>query len=247
MMEGFVDLHCHILPGLDDGSKDIHQTGEMLQFAYEEGIRKIIATPHNYASHKSASPERIMQKVKEVNELAKKEGIDITVYPGNEIFYRSGVAEQLDDGQLLTMAGTRFVLLEFYPDVEWSYFYAGIQELQRYGYYPIIAHCERYDCLYRKKEYLDELTKSGIALQVNASSFLQPFGNEWRKRSRMLLKKGMITYIGTDAHNTKNRLPRIQQCANFLNKRVGADNAERLLIFNAEKYILNRKEYDSGN
>lgn len=236
-MKNYIDIHCHILPGLDDGSKDMAMTEAMLRMAYDEGIRKIIATPHNYANHKSASATKILETISKVNAFARENDIGIEIYPGNEIFYRRGVGELLEAGEILTMAGSETVLVEFYPEAEWSYLRSGIQELQQYGYDIILAHCERYDCLYKKKERLEELVKSGVSLQVNASSFLGKLGDVWRKRSRDLLKKDMIGYIGTDSHNLTSRPPRLEACATFLKKKAGTERADRLLYFHAEKLI----------
>lgn len=241
-MIDFIDIHCHILPGLDDGSRDLKQTEEMLKTAYDEGIRKMIATPHNYANHRSASPEKIMEAVSKVNHLAKEKNIGIEVFPGNEIFYRQGVCELLEEGKILTMAGSQYVLVEFYPDTDWHYLRSGVQELQQYGYTVILAHSERYECLYEKDTRMKELVNSGVCIQVNASSFNCSFGDPWRKRSRSLLKKGMISFIGTDAHNNESRAPKMQACAKFLYKRAGSETSERLLYLNAEKELIQKED-----
>ena len=237
---GWIDIHCHILPGLDDGSKNMEQTERMLRIAYSEGIRTMITTPHNYASHRSASPETIRKTVAQVNAFAKEKNIGITLYPGNEIFYRQGVGELIEQGKILTMADSNYVLVEFYPNCDYQYLRAGIQELQQYGYEVILAHAERYDCLYEKKGRLQDLHASGVLIQVNASSFLASFGAAWRKRSRSLLKQDLIRFLGTDAHNEDSRSPKLDAAAKFLFKKVGAKQAEALLYQNAKKEILTK-------
>ncbi len=238
--KGFIDVHCHILPGVDDGAKDIEQAKEMLQIAYEEGIRAIVVTPHNYASHRSVTLWQMQEVIQKLNTLLQSWNMNIWLYPGNEIFYRSGVAEQLENGSIQTMAGSRYVLIEFEPTVEYSYLRDGLSEILNYGYFPILAHAERYDCLFRKKERPLELKKRGIYIQINASSLVEGFGSELKRRSKILLKDNAIDFIGTDAHSNRTRAPRIKRCAEYLVKKIGKEKAERILFNNPQAILDNR-------
>lgn len=237
----FTDIHCHILPGLDDGASSFDEAENMLRIAYEEGIRRIIATPHNYATRKSAGAESIKECVQWMNLYAQECNIPISLYYGNEVYYRSGIADLLEKGEILTLAGSRYVLVEFEPGVEFSYLRDGLQELLRYGYFPILAHAERYDCLYIKKERIQELQNSGIYFQVNASSCLQGFMSEDSKRLKLLRKNNCIHYIGTDAHSNRTRAPKIKQCTSYLYKKMGNKKAMELLFTNPEAIIQNKR------
>ena len=237
----FTDIHCHILPGLDDGADNFEEAENMLRTAYEEGIRRIIATPHNYATRKSASAERIRECVQSMNMYAKECNIPISLYNGNEIYYRTGIADLLEKGEILTLAGSRYVLVEFDPGVDFSYLRDGMQELLRYGYFPILAHVERYDCLYEKKIRIQELKNSGIYFQVNASSCLQGFMSEDRKRIKLLMKEKCIHFIGTDAHSNRSRAPKMKQCITYLYKRLGREQVQNILFTNPEKIIQDRR------
>ena len=239
--DGFWDIHCHILPGLDDGARNFKESEAMLQTAYEEGIRRIIATPHYFATRKSAGVEQIRESAERINQFLKEKEIPISIYCGNEIYYRTGVAELLEKGEILTMAGSRYVLVEFDPGVDFSYLRDGMGELQRYGYFPILAHAERYDCLYDKKNRIQELRNCGIYFQVNASSCLQGFMSEDRKRIKLLIKEACVHFIGTDAHSNRTRSPKIKQCVAYLNKKLGAGQAEKILFSNPEAIFQNRR------
>ena len=161
MYEGdFTDIHCHILPALDDGAGDFEEAEKMLLTAHEEGICRMIATPHYYASRRSASAESIRECALWLTMYAEKCGIPISLYYGNEIYYRNGVADLLEKGEILTLADSNYALIEFDPGVDYSYLRDGMGELLRYGYYPILAHAERYDCLFEKKGRLKELKNS---------------------------------------------------------------------------------------
>lgn len=239
--DGFIDIHCHILPGIDDGARNLEQAKEMFETAYEEGIRTIIVTPHNYVSHKSASPDIIRGSIQELEAHLKEWEIPILLHAGNEVFYRSGVADLLDEKRVLTLADSRYVLVEFDTYVEYSYLRDGLNELARYGFFPVIAHAERYDCLFAKKERIRELKNSGIYFQVNASSFWEKWGSEYKKRAKTLLKEGVIDLIGTDAHSNRSRAPKIVQCAEYLVKKMGKERAEKILFQNPQNVLQDKR------
>lgn len=236
-MNGFVDLHCHILPALDDGAKDMDKTKEMLKIAYEEGIRRIIATPHFFASKKSASLERIEETIREVESRMEEWGFYIKLYPGNEIYYRSEVAELLEEGKIATMAGSQYVLVEFDPMTEYSYLRDGILKLDSYGYIPILAHTERYECLFEKKERLQRVKDHGGLIQVNASSFQGGMFDEMAKRAKYIMKNNLLDFLGTDAHSTGKRSPRMKDTASYLYKKLGNHKAEKILLHNPQAVI----------
>ena len=236
-MDRFIDMHCHILPALDDGAGNMEKTREMLQIAYEEGIREIIATPHFFASKKSASVEQIEDMIYEVERQMQQWGFEIKLYPGNEIYYRSEVPDLLEEGKIATLAGSRYVLVEFDPVTEYSYLRDGILKLDSYGYIPILAHTERYECLWKKKEKLQRVKDHGGLIQVNASSFQGGMFDEMAKRARYLMKNDLLDFIGTDAHSTGKRSPRMKETASYLYKKLGSKKADRILVENPKAVI----------
>ena len=236
-MDKLIDMHCHILPALDDGAGNMEKAREMLQIAYEEGIREIIATPHFFASKKSASVEQIKETISEVERQMEQWGFQIRLYPGNEIYYRSEVPDLLEEGQIATLAGSRYVLVEFDPMTEYSYLRDGIKKLDSYGYVPILAHTERYECLWKKKEKLQRVRDHGGRIQVNASSFQGGMFDEMAKRARYLMKNDLLDFVGTDAHSTGKRSPRMKETASYLYKKLGSRQAEKILKQNPRAVI----------
>lgn len=239
--EAFTDVHCHILPGLDDGAKSLEQSREMFAIAYQEGIREIIVTPHNYASKKSASANTIRTAVEQLENHLKEWDFPILLHAGNEIYYRSDVVDELEQGLILTLAGSHYVLVEFDPYTEYSYLRDGLSRLAHWGYYPVLAHAERYDCLYRKKERIRDLKNAGIYCQVNASTFLEKWGSEYKKRAKLLLKENAVNLIGTDAHSTRSRAPKMKQAAEYITKKLGKEEAERILFQNPQMIIKDKR------
>ena len=236
-MSGFIDLHSHVLPALDDGAKDFSKTREMLQMAYEEGIREIIATPHFFASRKSASVEEIKENIRSVKEAMEDWGFSIELYSGNEIYYRSEVAELLEEGKICTLADSRYVLVEFEPTTDYSYLRDGILKLDSYGYIPILAHAERYECLWEKKERLQRVKDHGGLIQVNASSFHGGMFDEMAKRAKYIMKNDLLDFVGTDAHSTGKRSPKMKETASHLYKKLGEKKAEQILLKNPKAVI----------
>lgn len=234
---GYIDIHSHILPGVDDGSKDIEQSLEMLEIAAQEGIREIILTPHNKAGHRNVSMEGILRRMAELQEEAQENGIPISLYAGNEIFYRDGVAEMLDEGSLCTLAGSHYVLVEFQPMEQFSYIRSAIYELTSNGYTPILAHVERYVCMVSNIDNVAYAIDRGALIQVNASTVTGIMGLKGKQFVKRLLKQKLIHFIGTDAHDSKRRSPQIEECAKYLSKKCDASYAAKLLHDNAASVI----------
>lgn len=240
MME-FTDIHSHILPGLDDGAKSLDETRGMLQIAYQEGVRRIIATPHFFSREKSASLEKIVETVVYIRGKLKEWELPIELYPGNEIYYQSETMDLLEEGRVCSMAGGRYVLVEFHPSEDFSYIRDGLWKLLSRGYYPILAHAERYECLFAQKDRLEELKKQGIYIQVNASSFQRGMFSERTKRSGYLLKRGLVDFVSTDAHGVEHRSPRIKECYHFICKKAGEETAEKLFVQNPMAVLQDKR------
>ena len=129
-MERFVDAHCHVLPEVDDGAQSMNETRQMLQMAYDEGIRYIIATPHHHPRRGKASPRQLRRQLKLVREEAEKISEKLRVYLGTEVYFGQDVPDKLKEDKILTMNRTRYVLVEFSPIDSFDYICQGIQQIQ---------------------------------------------------------------------------------------------------------------------
>lgn len=236
----FVDMHCHILPGIDDGAKDENETLEMLRIAYDSGIRHMIATPHYKQGHHNAEPDTIQRLVRQTEELAAQSGCPLSIYPGNEILYFDGMSERVAAGEILTMNGTDRVLVEFLPNAQYSYIRNAMDDVLGNGYTPILAHIERYECFLASPEKAYDLTDMGVEIQANASSLAGKYGHTIQKFLFGLAKDETITYVGTDAHGTKHRVPNMEKCKGVLQRKVDEDYLRAILFGNA--YDLTERE-----
>lgn len=221
------DMHCHILPGVDDGARNEGSTERMLNIACEDGVDGIVATPHFAYGQEKETLEGIKRKYWKVRDLWKEMGRDKELFLGNEVFYSEGVVDSLNSGIALTMNGTRYVLVEFGVDAGPSYVEMAIQKLRYAGYHPIIAHVERYPKLKRVKT-LQGLIEMGAYLQVNASTLCGEHGFMERHRMMRLMKLGLIHFVATDAHDSRARRPKLKECTEFLQKELGEEKVRQI-------------------
>lgn len=238
-MGGFIDVHSHILPDVDDGAEDIDETMQMLNIATKEGFKYIIFTPHYRCGCGKSFSKKIQEKIDLVNTKVSKQGIDLYLYIGCEIYYSERSLKELSDKTLPTMAGSRYVLIEFHPIVDYNYIVEAVKKILLEGYYPIIAHIERYKFITDSLEKIENLIKLGAKIQINASSIISRKNPPKRKIARDLLKNKLVHYVSTDAHDSVVRSPHIRKCIKFIERRYGKDYAMELLYHNPNK-IINR-------
>jgi len=233
------DIHCHILPGIDDGSRDMEETIRMLQTASAEGITHIIATPHYKAGRGCAESETIKKLLDKTRQEAAKHNLDIQLYSGNEVFYASELGDRFQSGRICTLNDSKYVLVEFSPMDSFNYIRNGLDEIIGMGYKPVLAHIERYECIVKHPEYAEDLRALGVGIQVNASSITGEVGRTIKKFVHRLLEDGLVDYVGTDAHSADSRRkPAINKCVSVLYKKYDSDYVTDILYRNAETNIL---------
>lgn len=235
---GFVDIHSHILPGIDDGAGSMEQALEMLRIAQSEGITDIIATPHYKSGRYKADSREVSRLLEKLQRAAEEESIAVRLYPGTEIYYHSELEERLDSGNLHTMNYTDFVLVEFSPFEDYGYIRNAAEDILSMGFVPVMAHVERYQCLLKDEERVQELKDMGCCIQVNASGIVGDYGLAAKRFTRKLLKKQLVDYVGTDAHNTDKRKPAMQKCADILYKKCSREYADAVLYENSRHDLL---------
>lgn len=240
-MENIIDIHSHILPGVDDGSDSLETSYRMLEIASKNGISQIILTPHNKPAHRNVPPYRIVERMKQLQDGLDIRQIGIKLYPGSELYYRDGLTEELEYGEAMTLAESHYVLTEFSPSAEYEYIRNGIYSLQMHGYRPILAHVERYRNICLKPERAAELTEMGCYIQVNAGSIMGTFGFAARQFTKKLLKQQLVSFIASDAHDIGRRTPHLADCAEYVAKKFGKDYRQEILYDNPMRVI--RDEY----
>ncbi len=235
-----IDVHNHSMPGVDDGSQDSDMTFQMLQMAYEEGIRAIILTPHYKSAMENETTQKRYAAYRRACLLAEKVSPRLKLYLGEELYYDSKMVQRLREGRALTLNGTQYVLVEFPVYVDYPYIRQAVQNLWAAGYLPVLAHIERYEAL-KKMDRVEELVELGAYIQVNAESVIGKSGFRTKHYLLRLIKNDLVHLVGTDAHNVSSRPPRMAECAEYLKKKAGPGRAQRLCSRNAKKILKGEK------
>ena len=238
-----IDIHSHILPGIDDGAGDLEEALEMARLAVADGIRVMVATPHLF-KHQSMDLDAINEKSVILERLDRfrdrlaAEGIALEILPGCDVPLSADTLRLLAEDRVLTVNdGKRYLLLELPhfsipPTLEDICF-----RLQSLGLTPIITHPERQPLIQERPERLGRLVELGCLAQLTAGSLTGGFGRRIARVSRQLVKKGYIHLLASDAHNTRGRPPILSQAVSALSKLVGPEQARAMVTLTPEKII----------
>lgn len=237
--EYIVDVHCHILPGIDDGSRSMEETLKMLRIAADEGITHVIATPHYKLEHNNATPGQVDELIDAVQAEASKNNIPIVIYQGNEVLFFNEFDEYLENKSFCRMNYGDYVLTEFLPTDRFSNIRNAVDDVLSMGCVPIVAHVERYECMASNIENVRTIRNMGADIQINASSVTGGGGKNVKKFVHSLLKEQLVDYIGTDAHRCEgSRVPNICECSNILYKKYDEKYVDSILYGNAMDRII---------
>ena len=231
-----IDFHSHILPGIDDGSKNLEQSIAMVNEAKKVGFTKIISTSHymeNYYECNEKNRKELLEQVqKNVN------GIELCL--GNEIYITNNIIELLQNGQASSINGTKYVLFEFplittrpMNDKEVIY------RLVENGYIPIIAHPERYPFIQENPDYLFELEEMGALFQANYGSIIGMYGLKAKKTLKILLKNNLISFFGSDVHKPEQVYNKIPKIIKKLKKVISDEEFIEFTEINPQKVLNN--------
>lgn len=213
-----IDIHSHILPGIDDGAKKISDTLEMINRSFSEGSSHMVATPHYRKGVFETPYSEVLEIVEGINKLIKAEGLNGKVYGGQEVYYTEDLLDFYKEGLIGTINGSRYMLIEFSMNkINKQEALDCMYELGLLGITPIIAHPERYRDVIKDRSFLNDFIDEGCLFQVNVGSIRGDFGKEIKKTAEKLAKDRVYSFIGSDAHNTKNRVTGIKEGIEILN------------------------------
>lgn len=239
-----IDIHCHILDGVDDGPQSLDESVELCTNLKEEGVSGIIATPHYMTGGGYMPSADIVElKVKTLNDALKARNIDLNIYPGMEIFADHEIAERAKNKEVLTLNNTKYILIEFPMDIVFRHATNIVFSLLVEGYIPIIAHPERYTSEYRKNGVLEEIVYNGALLQINSGSILGYHGKKVQKEALTLINGEMAHIVASDSHGQHRLLKNKDDLEAKLIKNCGLENTEKLMYTNPLK-VLEDKEIE---
>ncbi|MGP4079208.1 tyrosine-protein phosphatase [Pseudalkalibacillus sp. R45] len=200
-----IDIHCHILPGVDDGAGTVEDSIDMAKKAVDEGITTIIATPHHNAHYQNRRL-KIENDVEELNKVFQHKGINLQVIPGQEPRINADLLEQLENQEILTLCNqNKYVHIELPSNHIPKYTQSLLYEIQLQGITPIIVHPERNVEIVENPEVLFDFVNEGILTQVTSSSLIGNFGKNIQKFSYQLIEHNLTHFIASDAHNISSR------------------------------------------
>lgn len=241
-----IDIHTHIIYGVDDGPKNIDESLRLIKKAYRQGVRCIVATSHRRQGM-FFSPEWLIHE----NFLTLKKRVsnmlpDLSLFYGAEYYYSDGLLEQLRAGDVVTLNDTNYILVEFSYQEKFEKIKDSLIQIIQIGYIPIIAHIERYESVAFNKVHVMTLMRLGVVIQVNTSSLLKI---KWfkdkhkirKRRAQFLLKENLIQVIASDMHNLSNRKPYMAEIYAKICKKIGKEIAVDLFIDNPKKIISGEK------
>lgn len=240
-MNGWTDIHSHILPCVDDGSVSLKQSRKMLEIAYKEGITSMFATPHYSVGCVNMEVKELKKRYESVSDIARDIDPSFKVLLGNELYYSEDIIRHLRQGKALTLNETRYVLVEFPSKESFDNIKTGIHRLLIYGYLPIISHVERYTSLMDKLENIQTLINLGAYTQINISTVQGDVGKNKRKFCKDLITYDMLHFLGTNCHSDYRRAPYMKKAVTYLKRKFGEEVINRLLIDNPQ--VLLKNEY----
>lgn len=240
-----VDLHCHLLPGIDDGSKSMEVSLRLAREATANGVTHALLTPHHMNGHYVNHKVDVIRQTKEFQEQLKRHDIPLTVFPGQEVRINGNLLDALNqDDILFADTGNRYLMLEFPDDDVPHYTNQMIFGLQQRGIVPVIVHPERNTKIMAQPDLIYQLLEKGCLSQITASSYVGTFGKKVENFSRQLIEAGQGYVFASDAHDLPGRKYEMRQAfeklkLEFSDEFVNRYQQNARLIINGERVPLN--------
>jgi len=225
-----IDLHCHLLPGIDDGAADEATSLEMARIAAADGIRVVACTPHIYPGLYENDAAGIRARTRALQRRLHEEGIALALDVGADLHLTPELLGRLRSKTAPTIAGSRYFLLEPPHTVAPPRFAETVFDFVAAGYVPVVTHPERLSWIGRHYELFTQLVRSGVWMQVTAGSLVGRFGRRAKSVAERMLDDGLVHLLATDAHGTRHRAPLLAEGRLAAEKRVGAEEARRLVV-----------------
>lgn len=210
MSSGFVDIHCHMVPGIDDGARDQADSLAMALLAVEEGIDTVVVTPHQLGNFSHNKGDEIRVRAVELQELLTANGVPLTILPGGDVRIDAGMVGQIVSGEVMSLADhKKHVLLEL-PHELYMPLEPVLAELSQRGMVGILSHPERNQGILQQPSLIEPLVEAGCLMQVTCGSLLGSFGPKSQALAESMCRKGVVHFLATDAHGPKSRRPKMQ-------------------------------------
>lgn len=237
-----IDIHTHILPGLDDGSDSLLESLEMAELAAESGVHTIVATPHCNMEgiFDNFYYDEWLEQIETLQDFLNSYGNPVRILSGMEIFATHDVAEKIEEGRLIPIHNSRYYLMEFAFNANPYWMGEILDSVLSLDKVPVIAHPERYYCVQDDPMLLYEWLQQGCLSQMNKGSIFGRFGRHAQMAAEILLNHGLVTCVASDGHSSYRRTTYMGDIKEFLEVEYGKSYADHLLIHNPESMIHNK-------
>lgn len=233
-----IDIHCHILPSIDDGARSMEESVAMARMAVASGVTGIVTTPHFLGVPESLElmPE-LLAKLRKLHRACRAAGLELELYPGAEILCVDETVRLAEQGRLPTLSDGRYVLTEFRFDESWDFMDLTLDSIRRCGYAPVVAHPERYGAIQHDPRRIRRWFERGYVIQVNKGSVLRAFGTRVRDTAMAMLQDGTVHTIATDAHWSSRRTTDINAVTEWCEDHLGGSYTRILLEENPKRIV----------
>jgi protein-tyrosine phosphatase len=234
-----IDLHCHLLPGIDDGARDVRTSLAMARLAVADGITVTACTPHILPGVYNNTGSGILAAIAYLREALAEDGIPLRLVAGADIHVAPDLGTQLRDGRALTLNNSRYLLLEPPHHVLPPRMEDHIFGLQTAGFVPIITHPERLSWVEGHYQLVERLVYGGCLMQLTAGSLMGRFGRRPRYWAERMLDDGLCHLLASDAHNIEHRAPTMSDARELVARRLGAEEATNLVLIRPQLILDN--------
>ena len=237
-----IDIHSHILYDLDDGSANIKESISMAKEAYSSGFTDIICTPHyNKFSSNQFKKEIAFTKLQMLQKELENSNCPIKLYLGNEVYLDDTFETALANDLFYSLANSKYILIEFSMNIEYSILDNLIFSIINSGKIPILAHPERYIYIQKDKKKIYKYIDMGVLLQSNFGSILSMYDSKAKNTLKFMLKEHLITFIASDAHHCSHIYNNIETAKQKIIKKISNEYFDKLTYCNPQKILLNEE------
>jgi protein-tyrosine phosphatase len=232
MVEPFVDIHCHVLPGMDDGASSWEESLEMAQMAVANGMSTLIATPHQGGVFSHVSSELILARIADLRRQLMAAAIPLCILPGADVRTAADLPARIVSGEAMTLGNHRRHVLLDLPHERYQSLDSLLEDLQPLGVTAILSHPERNQGLLKRRSLIEHLVNRGCLMQITSGSLLGTFGPTCQDLAVWMLSQGFVHFVATDAHGMHSRRPLLRRAYERLCEVVGRDEAAELCCRN---------------
>ena len=235
-----IDFHSHIIPKIDDGSKSIEETYDMLLEAKEAGFTDIIMTSHFTTHYCEPTVQEINVWKEKLQELLRVKNVDINLHSGMEIYVSNRLEELICNNKILTIENSKYILMELPINASINYLDSIIYILESHGLKLILAHPERYLYVQSNPTLIEEYKEKGILIQCNYGSIIGQYGKKAEHIMKMILKKGQVDFLGSDCHGKNTVYKQIPNAVKKIKKIITEEEFYKISTQNPKNVLENK-------